>query len=436
MRKTYIDITQLVHWGGNLTGIPRVMNELSLRYAKQPDTVFLVWNKAANCFYELDIDKSLTKRGHGIFYKTETSLKAKEGHDVEYGVSAREHFFMLVKKAAKKLERHNPEVYKKVSARLNSAVQIRPGSVVQPTPRDTLIVLWGEWGDEKYRATITTVKGHGTTLVQVVYDMLPVLAPQYSGHSTQAMYDHYTQTMPISDLVLSISESTKNDLTKWLRDQNLKVPKIEVFRLGDDFALSKPIKPSQSSFIDGMGSEKNYILCVGTVEARKNHTLLYYVYKLARERGIQLPKMVIAGRRGWRSDDIFEIITSDPEVKDDIIFVQNTSDEELSWLYRNCMFTVYPSFYEGWGIPIAESIAYGKPSISSNTSSMPEVAKGLIDYFSPLSTDECLAALVKLLSKTEFEKAKSRISNYQITSWDDTYHQVNNAIMDVYGTKN
>jgi len=141
------------------------------------------------------------------------------------------------------------------------------------------------------------------------------------------------------------------------------------------------------------------------------------------------------GRRGWKTDDIIDIMKSDPDVSDDIVFMQDASDEELSWFYRNCMFTVYPSFYEGWGLPIAESIAYGKPCISSGTSSMPEVAGALIDYFSPLSTDECLNAITKLLSKKELDSAKKRINRYKITSWDDTYDQVNNAIINLYATK-
>jgi glycosyltransferase involved in cell wall biosynthesis len=427
--RTIIDITQLVHWGGGLTGIPRVMNELSLRYAKQPDTLFVVWNKEADCFYELDIHKSLSQRGQGIFFKSK-----KETPSVAAAVDQKtpqERFLSVLKRAAKKAEKYNPEMYKKAASRFNKTIQVNAGPIVQMAPRDELIVLWGEWGDEKYRAALLRAKEQRVTLIQVVYDMLPIVTPQYSGHSTAAMHDYYTQIIPICDLVLSISEYTKKDLAEWLRDQKLIVPKIEVFRLGDDFALSEPKKPTDDLFTK-MVAKEPYILCVGTVEARKNHTLLYYVYKLAKNRSVKLPKLVIVGRRGWKTDDIFDIISSDPDVKDNFVFMQGISDEELSWLYRNCMFTVYPSFYEGWGLPIAESIAYGKPCLSSNTSSMPEVAGDLIDYFSPLSTDECFNALVKLLSGKELDNATKRISKYKITPWDSSYAQVDKAIKELY----
>jgi hypothetical protein len=132
---------------------------------------------------------------------------------------------------------------------------------------------------------------------------------------------------------------------------------------------------------------------VGTIEPRKNHTVLYYAYKLAKTRSIMLPRVVIVGRRGWGSDDIVRILTEDPDVKDDFVLLLNTSDDELSWLYGHCLFTIFPSFYEGWGIPIGESVARGVPCLCSDSSSMVEIAEGHVAHFAPTSTDECLAGL-------------------------------------------
>jgi glycosyltransferase involved in cell wall biosynthesis len=223
------------------------------------------------------------------------------------------------------------------------------------------------------------------------------------------------------DLIFSISENTKRDVTDWLRQNKLKVPPITVVRLGDDFSRVNPQKPS-------VEIPKEYILCVGTVEARKNHTLLYYAYKLAIQKGIVMPHIIIVGRVGWLSNDIYELISSDPQVKDKFIFLHGISDNELNWLYKNSLFSVYPSFYEGWGLPIAESIAHGTPVIASNTSSMPEIAGELIDYFSPTSTDECLGAMVKLLKPENRRDAQERIQKYKPASWDQSYDIIKRAI--------
>lgn len=423
-----LDITQLVHWGGGITGIPRVLNELSLRYAKDSEAVFVVWDKAADCFYELDIHKSLARRGEGIFYKTKdvpsTDIQAQK-------VDTKEKAIELLKKATRKVKSRSPRLYKKIATKFNQQMRESAGRVIEPKKDDILFVLWGEWGDDIFRRKLTSLHGEGVKLVNIVYDMLPILTPQYSGHSTQAMEDFYSEVLPLCDRVFSISESTKRDLAKWLKSKKLRVPQIEVFRLGDVFTFSPPVRPT----MDVLPSERikgGYIMCLGTIEARKNHTLLYYVYKLARSRGIALPKLVIVGRRGWKTDDIFDMINSDPETKDDVTFLLGASDGEVSWLFEHCLFSIYPSFYEGWGLPIAESIAHGKPSIGSNTSSMPEVAGDLIDYFNPVSTDECLAAIQKLMDKKELEKAEKRIKKYKLTTWDDTYDQVDKVIKELY----
>lgn len=418
-----IDITQLVHWPGRLTGIPRVMNELSLRYANDQENVFVVWSDESSCFYELDIQSSLEKRGQGIFYRPTSRSKRADNM-----AQTKESSKKALKKAVKELGRYNPELYERIVSKLRLQLYDgKAGPTIELEAGDTLFILWGEWGQQKYIDTLKAIHDKGVPLIQIVYDMLPIATPQYSGHSTSSMQEYFTSIIPLCNLVLSISEYTKKDLTNWLETQGLHVPDIRAFRLGDDFKLSKPVKPG-GDFARRVRTRENFILCVGTIEARKNHTLLYYAYKLAAERGIDLPKLIIVGRHGWKTDDIYDIITTDPQIKETFVFMSDISDEELSWLYQNCQFSVYPSFYEGWGLPIAESIAYGTPCISSNTSSMPEIAGNLIRYFSPSSSEECLQEICRHLQSEEYAEAKKRIAKYRPTSWDDTFRQVDNFI--------
>ncbi|MBC7943033.1 glycosyltransferase, partial [Candidatus Saccharibacteria bacterium] len=123
-------------------------------------------------------------------------------------------------------------------------------------------------------------------------------------------------------------------------------------------------------------------------------------------------------------------MTNDPDTKDLFVFLHDASDEELSWIYDHSLFSVYPSHYEGWGLPVAESIAHGVPCIASNTSSIPEIAGDLIPYFSPTSTDECLQAICGLLDDKTLSNAKQKISAYRPTSWDETFAQIRGIIGD------
>ncbi len=158
---------------------------------------------------------------------------------------------------------------------------------------DTLVVL-ADWhgSDASFIEYLVGIKSKGIKLIQVVYDMLPIVTPQYSGHSTNMLERYSQQIYPLCDLILSISENTKSDITWWLKSKKLTIPPIKVFRLGDDFERPTSVKPIADL-------PKKFILCVGTVEARKNHNLLYYSYKLAKTKGINLPVLVIVGRLGW-----------------------------------------------------------------------------------------------------------------------------------------
>lgn len=392
MSKLYIDITELVGWQGKLTGVPRVMDEISKRFVNQ-QVVFVEWKPQGykQTIYPISHDQQAARVSRAL---------------------------NLVKKAHSK-----SRVIRKLSNSVQSIGPATKEKYIQLHKGDRLFVL-ADWhgGDPSLLKYLIDAHNAGVKLAQMVYDLLPVVTPQYSGHSTETVKTYSTMIYPLCDLVFSISENTKKDISTWLEDNKLRVPPIKVIRLGDDFSKAEARKPTEHIL------PSEYVLCLGTIEARKNHTLLYYAYKLGAERGVNLPPIAIVGRVGWLAADIYEIMRQDPEVKSKFIFMHNIGDEELSWLFEHCLFTVYPSFYEGWGLPIAESIAHGKPVIASNTSSMKEIAGELISYFNPASPEECLERIIELMDSNERAAASTRIKQYQPTSWDDTFVAVNKAI--------
>lgn len=410
MPNTIVDVTDLVSWQGRLTGVPRVMNELAQRLDSRDDVLFVTWDSALNSYLKTHIDKM-------------TIDKPKERVRIAPAVAngrSRRILYRALKKLLRILKIRN---YGQIGAAKHR---------INPETGDKLFVL-SDWHGGVSGFTDYLINRHnaGVYIVVMSYDMLPIVKPEYSGHATEMLTDFSKKIYPISKIIFTISENTKKDIQKWLKFNKLSSPTIKSFRLGDDFSLSEPTIPVDQTFIDSGLTGKDYLLVVGTIEARKNHALLYCVYKLARSRQIELPKLVIVGRKGWLADNIYEMIHLDLEIKDQFIVLEATSDENLSWLYRNAIFTIYPSFYEGWGLPIAESIAHGTPCICSNTSSMPEVAGDLVGYFNPYSTDECLQKIQELLNPVNLEKAVDSIKKYKYTSWDDTYRYIMKALDEI-----
>ena len=436
MKRAVYDVTQLAHWTGQITGITRVIDELAKRFNTLDDAevVFAVWVKDLQEMCIIDFDKTILKR-EGLVYKhtgdqssatTHVSNKTSEVLPTQASAPGRS----LAKRVAKKGLRVGGKLSPKLAEKLeHQAKQLHMKSYLKVDFQkgDFLVIPWGEWWDQTF--TDRVVRAHdeqGVRIVQVIHDVAPTVWPQFFEQVAVSPTVYNSSVVPIADLILSVSQNTKRELIGWLKEQKLHVPRIEVIRLGDDIKIAKARKPHEESFRKSGLKGGDFILCVGTIEAKKNHYLLYYVYKLAKQRGITLPKIVIIGRHGFHTDDMYDIMSRDPAVKDSFVFLHDASDEELSWAYEHCMFTILASFHEGWGIPIAESVARGVPCLCSDTSSMVEIAEGKgVAHFAPTSSEQCLEGLLNWVDNPKsLSHARAETKKYKQTTWDETFAQV------------
>ncbi len=110
-----------------------------------------------------------------------------------------------------------------------------------------------------------------------------------------------------------------------------------------------------------------------------------------------MPKLILAGQRGWRTEDLFDLLARTGSLGGTVIVAETPTDAELAFLYRHCLFTVFPSLYEGWGLPIGESLWFGKHCIASKTSSMPQVGGDLADYVDPGNSEDLYRTLLEAL---------------------------------------
>lgn len=419
----YYDVTQLVHWPGKLTGIPRVMYELATRFAHDEQTVFVTWVNELQGFCEVNFLSTMSHRGKGVDYgPNQPAANEPMSEPAVSKTSTKQRIAYLTKKVS-------PAVHAKLVHRYqNTSLKQH---LVDIQAHDQLFIPWGEWWDESFTAYISRLQVQDVQVIQVIHDMATTLQPQFFESVKADPTDYNRAILPRCALVLAVSQNTKKELTMWLEQEKLPIPPIKVFREGDDFEVAKALKPRDERFTQSGLKGNDYVLAVGTVEVKKNHQLYYYVYKMAARQGIDLPKMVIVGRKGWGTETTIDLLNRDPEIKDKFVLLHDTSDEELSWLYEHCLFTVLASFHEGWGIPIAESIARGAPCLCSNTSSMVEVVPGYAEHFNPLSPEECLKAMQRLLEPKVLAAARKKAKTYTQFSWDESYQQVAKLVQEV-----
>ena len=431
-----MDVTQLAHWQGSMTGIPRVMHELAIRIRKTDKNArFVAWVQEKQALCEIDFDKTISSRGGEVVYlhdgedisptDSDESIDSPAAIEKPAGeISLKQTAKATVKKALVHTSRVSPRLAEKLK---QSARRARMSNFKTPGfhKGDILFIPWGEWWDSNFTNCLVSYhENYGVRLVQIIHDAGPTVQPQFFEEVDVSPMDYNSKILPIADLVLANSKYTASEIGDWLKQEGLHVPALKSFRLGDDIHIAQPARPDDPIFERSGLKGNDYILFVGTIELKKNHMLLYYVYKLAKVRGIKLPKLVIAGRRGWLTEATFALMTKDPEVKDSFVFMIGKPDDELSWLYNHCLFTVQSSLYEGWGIPIVESVARGVPCLCGDFGSMAEAAAGYTEHFTPVSTDECLAGIVRWLDPATLKAAREHVKGYQRFTWDDSFKQV------------
>jgi glycosyltransferase involved in cell wall biosynthesis len=265
----------------------------------------------------------------------------------------------------------------------------------------------------------------GVALVQFVHDVLPLIAPQFylQGHPL-LFADWLTGINDCCDRVITTTKQNVDDFNaELLRRQKAPIP-ARVVPLAHEFREraedeKKPLYEKVSTPVLA-AARLPYVLCVGTREIRKNNLGLAKVWqRLEGKYGATLPRLIFAGRQGWMNDEFDRFLLRNDNVNDSILLVESPSDQELAYLYKNCLFSLFPSFTEGWGLPIGESLWFDRPVIASHLSSMPEVAGDLVDYVDPYDGASIEAAVERLLDPVYRQERTDQIRTAPKRRWSD-----------------
>jgi glycosyltransferase involved in cell wall biosynthesis len=216
---------------------------------------------------------------------------------------------------------------------------------------------------------------------------------------------------------ITISESTKTDLLH--RFPYMDADKIAVIHLGVNIN-SPPVQAKEHLGKYGL-QEKEYFLFVGTLEPRKNIPGIIEAFHQVINTNDNIKKnykLVIMGKKGWFYQEIFETVKK-YHLEESVIFTGYLGGEAKQALLAHAFLFVYPSFYEGFGLPVLEAMAFGVPVITGNVSSLPEVSGDAALLIDPHSWQEIAAAMQKLLSDQELVKelSKRSLRQAQRFSW-------------------
>ncbi len=226
--------------------------------------------------------------------------------------------------------------------------------------------------------------------VVTIYDLSFLHYPQAFRPFNRWYLSHFTPpSVRKARRVIAISESTRQDV---IREFHVPAERVDVVHCGVDPSF----RPLPTNKVENFRQEHQltepFVLFVGTLEPRKNVELLIRAYARWRAKSTRAPKLVIAGAKGWYFETIFRTVTK-LGLDGDVLFPGYIAAEQLPLWYNAATLFVYPSIFEGFGLPVLEAMACGTPVVCSNVSSLPEVAGDAAMLVSPNDETELAEAM-------------------------------------------
>jgi glycosyltransferase involved in cell wall biosynthesis len=298
-----------------------------------------------------------------------------------------------------------------------SARNVRFSPPIKFAGVDRLISLGARWG-APYIESLEHLASRGVTVVALIYDMIPITHPNFLPKGEVERFEGYLERMVRSPIRLTtISRFSQEEIAKHCKDEWGIAREIAVTPLASSASPAPPVVSTQ--IIDAGLLDAPFVFMAGSFEPRKNQRFFLEIWRSAMARFSQPPALVFAG--GLADAPYLQELREQARDLEGISFLFNIDDEELAWLYENCLFTVFPSEAEGWGLPITEALDRGKYCLASDNTSLKEAGEGLIFHAALQDRGAWLKELHELLSDPHILEARTKKirETHRTRTWAD-----------------
>lgn len=250
--------------------------------------------------------------------------------------------------------------------------------------------------------------------VMTIYDISFIKYPEFANSTVKAYTNRLKKCLQWTDLVLTISHSSKQDIVEYL---GVDPSRVWVAHLASRYQISARLNSSQP-----------YILFVSTIEPRKNLKSLISAFEYLKRNHQIEHELILIGQKGWLYEPIFEQIARSP-FQPSIRHLSYLPDDQVAEFYQNADVFVYPSHYEGFGMPVLEAMTLGAPVVTSNTSSLPEVAGDAAVLVDPNDVDRLAESILRVIRDRPFRDSLIQKGREQakLFSWEKTAKETLNA---------
>jgi glycosyltransferase involved in cell wall biosynthesis len=303
-----------------------------------------------------------------------------------------------------------------------------------------LVNLGTSWWIENYFLKLRELrKKYGIRYVPMIHDVIPLMTPE---HCSQPLVEEFCQwfsTLPFEvDGAVTNSHWSAMDIRHRIAEF-LPQAVFPVYPIALNGDMRRDISTRSVTTNDTIRylipPNSSFVLCVGTLESRKNHLLLFRAWErlLANHDAADVPVLVCLGKAGWLFDEAAEFLRARPALSAKIMLISSVTDQSLAALYQECLFTISNSFYEGWGLPITESISFGALPLIPCHTSLTEAGGRAAVYFRDDDLDDLSAKLETLIFSVEERKRLSdhARANSSLRSWKEVAREFVDTILNM-----
>ena len=261
---------------------------------------------------------------------------------------------------------------------------------------DSLVVLANLWDYMNYDYFRTLHDIHNLTITAVVYDVIALMYPYTTPEPTELYHRHWVEIGRACKTIVAISRYTAETYDRYVLGPHRLKPVVRVAILPNFLKdRSGDIGARPVAALIG----KTFVVYCSTIEARKNHETLIHVWERLLDDldPDNIPVLVFVGRWGWSFEAVRRMHDRCWRLRPKLLILEDVADNQLIWLYRNAMFTVFPSLSEGFGLAAAESLSFGTPVIASSCPALREATEGLMPGIDPLDVPEWTRQIRQLL---------------------------------------
>lgn len=301
-----------------------------------------------------------------------------------------------------------------------------------------VVNLGTSWWIPSYFSTVAEAKRkYNIKYVPYIHDIIPLKVPEHCSEGLVKDFISWIHNVILyADGFLANSKQTASDLSALaLQIHGRKIsPHVCTLDATPPFLEETEEGRVVCSDVVQEILEEPFVLFVGTIESRKNHLFIFDAWlELVRGLGIDnVPNLVCVGKIGWLNEAAMSRLVNSEILQRKVRLLSNIGDSELAVLYKACQFTTYNSYYEGWGLPVSESLACGKVPLVANNTSLTEAGGDLAVYFESGNKSDYIAKFKSLLDGSFLREKEQGIgTTFRKKTWLDVAFAILNALKDI-----